>query len=77
MMPNIASSSKSGKNDAIALHQVSPASLFIFIVITLLVVIAAAVMDYYHVSDTVVAAVSIPVLLLALYILFAFKMAKK
>jgi hypothetical protein len=77
MIPNIASSAKSGKSDAIALHQVSPASLFIFIVIMILVAIAATVMDSYHVSDVIIAAVAIPVMLLALYILFAFKMASQ
>jgi regulator of protease activity HflC (stomatin/prohibitin superfamily) len=77
MIPNIVPAAKSSKYDAIALHQVSPASLFIFIVITILIVIAAAVMDYIHVSDTVIAAVALPVVLLALYILFAFKMANQ
>jgi regulator of protease activity HflC (stomatin/prohibitin superfamily) len=77
MIPNIASSAKSGKNDAIASHQFSPASLFLFIVITILVVIAATVMDSYRVSDVIIAAVAVPVMLLALYILFALKMANQ
>jgi hypothetical protein len=77
MIPNNASSAKSGKNNAIAAHQVSPASLFLFIVITILVVIAATVMDSYHVSDVIIAAVAVPVMLLALYILFALKMANQ
>jgi len=77
MIPNIVPSAKSGKYDAIALHQVSPISLFIFIVIMTLMVIATAEMDSYHVSDTIITAFAVSVTLLALYILFALKMASQ
>ncbi len=77
MIPNIPSVLKSGKNDAIALHQVSPASLFLFIVIMILTVLAAMVLDYYHASDALILAINIPMMLLAFYVLFALKMANQ
>jgi regulator of protease activity HflC (stomatin/prohibitin superfamily) len=77
MIPNISPAAKSVRNNAIALHQVSPASLFLFIVIMTLMVIATAVMDSYHVSDSILIAFAVFVTLAALYILFALKMASQ
>jgi uncharacterized membrane protein YqiK len=77
MIPNIPPAAKSVRNNAIALHQVSPASLFLFIVIMILMVMATAVMDSYNVSDILITAFAVPVTLLALYILFALKMASQ
>jgi regulator of protease activity HflC (stomatin/prohibitin superfamily) len=77
MIPNIVPAGKSGKPDAIALHQVSPIGLFIFILIAILAVIAATVMDSYHASDALILAVVIPLFLIALYILFALKIASQ
>jgi uncharacterized membrane protein YqiK len=77
MIPNIVPSAKSGKYDPIALHQVSPIGLFIFVVIMILMVIATAEMNSHHVSDTIITAVAVSVTLLALYILFALKMASQ
>jgi len=74
---NIAAVGKGGKNDPIASHQVSPAGLFIFFLIMILMVIASLGMDYYHASDAATLAVVIPVTLLAFYILFALKMASQ
>jgi len=77
MIPNIVPAGKTGKTDAIALHQVSPIGLFIFILIVIGAVIAAMVMDSYHASDALILAVVIPLNLIALYILFALKMANQ
>jgi hypothetical protein len=77
MIPNIAPAAKSPKYNAIALHQVSPIGLFLFFVIMILMVYATAVMDSYHVSDTIITAFAIPVTLLAFYILFGLKMASQ
>jgi regulator of protease activity HflC (stomatin/prohibitin superfamily) len=77
MIPNIVPSAKPAKYNAIALHQVSPIGLFLFFVIMILMVFATAEMDSYHVSDTIITAVAVPVTLLALYILFALKMASQ
>jgi regulator of protease activity HflC (stomatin/prohibitin superfamily) len=77
MIPNLAAAGKGGKNDPIALHQVSPAGLFLFFVIMIAMVIASAVMDNLHASDTAILAIVIPVTLLAFYILFALKMANQ
>jgi len=77
MIPNIASPTKAVKYDPIALHQVSPIGLFIFILIMILAVIAAVVLDSSHASDALIFAVNIPLMLLAFYILFALKMANQ
>jgi regulator of protease activity HflC (stomatin/prohibitin superfamily) len=77
MIPNIVPAGKNGKPDAIALHQVSPIGLFIFFLIVIFSVITSLVMDSYHASDALVFAVVIPLLLIALYILFALKMASQ
>ena len=77
MIPNIVPSVKSGKYNAIALHQVSPIGLFVYFLIMILVVIASAVLDSYHASDSLIFAVIIPLILLAFYILFAWKMASQ
>jgi regulator of protease activity HflC (stomatin/prohibitin superfamily) len=77
MMVSIVPSGKNGKSDAIALHQVSPIGLFIFFLIVIFTVIASLVMDHYHASDALIFAVVIPLTLLAVYILFALKMASQ
>ena len=77
MIPNIEPAVKFGKNNAIALHQVSPASLFLFFVIMILAVLAAMILDSFHASDALILAINIPMMLLAFYVLFALKMANQ
>jgi regulator of protease activity HflC (stomatin/prohibitin superfamily) len=77
MIPNISLLSKSKKTDAIALHQVSPLGVFIFVVIIILMVLMNIALDYHHFSDSVILAVNVPLLLIAFYILFSLKMANQ
>jgi regulator of protease activity HflC (stomatin/prohibitin superfamily) len=75
MLANI-TSKREGK-DPIATHAFSPIGFFLFFVIIILAVIAATIMDSYRVPDIIILAVTLPAILLALYIMAALKMANQ
>ncbi|OGO08605.1 MAG: peptidase [Chloroflexi bacterium RBG_13_60_9] len=77
MTDNVNAGSRRGKTGAFATYRVSPIGYFLFIVITVLVVVAASVMEYYRVPEAVILMVVIPGILLALYILAGLKMANQ
>ena len=77
MTDNVNAVSRKGKAGAGATYRVSPIGYFLFFVINTLVVIAAIILDYYHVGDVVILLVVFPGVLLALFILFGLKMANQ
>ena len=77
MLPNISSAARRGGRDPIATHVFSPIGFFLFFVIIILAVTAATVMDSYKVPDIIILAVTLPSILLAMYIMAALKMANQ
>jgi regulator of protease activity HflC (stomatin/prohibitin superfamily) len=65
------------RKDVIATHAVSPLGLFLFFLIFIPAMILVFVFDYYRVPDAVTLAVFLPLLLLALYILAALRIANQ
>jgi regulator of protease activity HflC (stomatin/prohibitin superfamily) len=62
---------------ASALHAVSPMGVFLFVVMVIATIIAAAIMDSLGATDEGILAVFIPMVLAAFYILAALKMANQ
>ncbi|MBN2086117.1 MAG: slipin family protein [Anaerolineales bacterium] len=77
MTDNGMAGSRRGKTGAGATYRVSPIGYFLFMTIVTLVVIAAVVMDYARVPDVIIAAVTIPGILLATSIMASLKMANQ
>jgi regulator of protease activity HflC (stomatin/prohibitin superfamily) len=78
MNPKSTIFSKSGGKDPVAAaHQVSPPGVFLFVVISVVVVLASIAMEANGVADEIIAAVATPFLLVALYIMAALKMANQ
>ncbi len=77
MTENVVPTGRRGRQNAIMTHQVSPVGLFLFFVIIIAAVILATVLDFYHVPDGIILAVVLPLILLAMYILFALRMANQ
>lgn len=77
MTENVVPTGRKGRQNAIMTHQVSPVGLFLFFVIIIAAVILATVLDFYHVPDGIILAVVLPLILLAMYILFALRMANQ
>ena len=65
------------RKDAIATHAVSPLGLFLFFLIFIPAMILVFVFDYYRVPDAITLAVFFPLILLALYLMAALKMANQ
>jgi regulator of protease activity HflC (stomatin/prohibitin superfamily) len=74
---NTTPSAKFIRRDAIATHAVSPLGLFLFFLIFIPAIILAIVLDYYQVADAISLPVVLPLILLALCILAALKMANQ
>jgi hypothetical protein len=77
MLPDMSSAAKMRRKDAIATHAVSPLGLLLFITIEITAVILAAILDSYKVPDAIILAVVLPLTLLAMYIMAAWKMANQ
>jgi regulator of protease activity HflC (stomatin/prohibitin superfamily) len=77
MPANTSSTARTGRNDPVATHAVSPVGFFLFFVITISAVILATALDYYQVSDAVILAATLPLIALAMYIMASLKMANQ
>jgi regulator of protease activity HflC (stomatin/prohibitin superfamily) len=77
MTADIQTTTRKRSKDPVATHAVSPLGLFLFFLLILPATIAATVMDFYGVPDGTILAVTLPPILLALYILAALKIANQ
>jgi regulator of protease activity HflC (stomatin/prohibitin superfamily) len=68
---------KRGRNDPVATHQVSPLGAALFTVFTVLGVLSAVIMDFRGISEAVITAVALPLVLLGTYFMAALKMANQ
>jgi regulator of protease activity HflC (stomatin/prohibitin superfamily) len=78
MYAESASTAKIRKKESVAAHAFSPLGFALFFAVILVVVIAAIVLDFYtDASDELIAIVTLPWILVAMYILGALKMANQ
>jgi regulator of protease activity HflC (stomatin/prohibitin superfamily) len=77
MYSDTTSAPKTRRKDPVATHVFSPIGFSLFFIIIILAVIAATIMDSYRVPDIIILAVTLPAILLAIYIVAALKMANQ
>lgn len=77
MTADIQTTARKRTKDPVATHAASPLGLFLFFLLILPATIVATVMDFHGVPDGTILAVTLPPILLALYILAALKMANQ
>jgi regulator of protease activity HflC (stomatin/prohibitin superfamily) len=74
LIPRIA---KRNRNDPAEAHRISPLGASLFVVFTVFGILSAVILDFRGISDAVVTAVALPLVLLGGYFMAALKMANQ